>query len=217
MRDPWMRGVLTVSALHLLALGFGLHPWDSVTKAFLAPLVAAWVWSRRGPVRLIDSLVLCFLGDVFLELDGTFAVGLVCFALAHVFFIWTGAAYGALDSLRRDPIVIATLAVPTVALLGFLWGDLSAGLWILVVAYAALLATMAGTMSKLNLLAGAGAVAFMASDALIGLGQADLLDAGALVPRLAIMVLYIGAILMITIGVMRVDQSDSEPIATPTS
>ncbi|GAA4225987.1 putative membrane protein YhhN [Streptosporangium album] len=79
---PLSRTVLVAfwlcSAVHLALVAADVGPMDSLTKALLMPLLAAWVLARRGPRPLVAALLLSWGGDVALEIDGLFLAGWPC-------------------------------------------------------------------------------------------------------------------------------------------
>src|SRR5262245_15326287 len=76
-----------VAALHLTAIAADVESLQFGTNALLIPLLALWVWTRRGPGLVIAALLASAAGDVALEFDGLFIAGMGCFALAHVCYV----------------------------------------------------------------------------------------------------------------------------------
>lgn len=173
LRSPWLAGFGVAVVVHLALVLADARPWDSVTKCLIAPLLAAWVVQQKGPRLLVLALGLCFLGDLFLEIDGAFIAGMVAFAAAHVCFVTFFVRRGALDRLRRAPWIPVALAIAAVVLLVWVWPGLEAGLRVPVLVYAVLLSTTAATALAVDLRAGIGALLFLFSDGLIAARIAD--------------------------------------------
>ena len=117
VKSPWIIAFGVVAVVHLVLNGTDASPWDSITKCLLAPLLAAWVIEQKGPRAVVIALILCFLGDLFLELgDRMFVVGMAAFAGAHITFIRFFIARGAINQLRRRPPVLIVYVVAAVGL-----------------------------------------------------------------------------------------------------
>lgn len=189
--------------VHLTLNAFNAAPWDSITKCFLAPILVAWVLSERGPKLLAAALVFCFFGDLFLEIESLFLLGMAAFGLAHICFIRIFVAAGALPQLRTKPWIVAILVVIAVLMLAWVWSGLEAELRIPIIGYAFLLAGTAAVAIVVNVPAGIGAWLFLLSDALIAAGLAHRFANDSVVLGLAIMVTYIAAIFLLSTGIMQ--------------
>ncbi|MGJ9411650.1 lysoplasmalogenase family protein [Aeromicrobium sp. CF4.19] len=205
LRGPWVAAFGAAVALHLVLLGADLSPWDSITKCLLAPLLVCWVLAVRGPHLLVAALVFCFLGDLFLELDGLFIVGMAAFALGHVCLVVLLVRRGALEALRARPWIVAVYVVAAIVLVAWAWGGLPDELKAPVPVYAVLLLATAATSAGVDRVAGAGGLLFLVSDGIIALGEAGRIDSGATLTGLAVMTLYSAAILLLTAGILRHD------------
>jgi uncharacterized membrane protein YhhN len=197
LRSPWLIAFGVVALVHLVLNGAGADPWNSMTKCLLAPLLLGWVVQQRGPRLLVVALVLCFLGDLFLELDDLFIVGMAAFTIAHIAFITFFVQRGAIDRLRARPGVLAVYVVAAIALVAWCWGGLEDGLKAPTAVYAALLVGTAVTSWSTDRRAGVGGALFLVSDGIIALGEAGRIDADAAVTGLAIMALYLAAIFLL--------------------
>jgi uncharacterized membrane protein YhhN len=207
VRSPWLIGFAVVAALHLVLNAADTTPWDSITKCLIAPLLAAWVVAQHGPRLLVAALGFCFLGDLFLELgDDLFVVGMAAFAGAHCCFIRLFVLRGAVEQLRRKPWILLTYGAAAIALVAWAWGGLEPGLRPIVPVYAALLLGTAATSLATDLRAGLGGALFLVSDGLIALGEAGRIDQDATGAGLAVMGLYILAILLLTTGILEREQ-----------
>ncbi|MER5643885.1 lysoplasmalogenase [Streptosporangium sp. NPDC002524] len=197
-------------AVHL-ALGVaGAAPLDSVTKALLMPLLAAWVLARRGPRPLVAALLLSWGGDVALEVDGLFLPGMTLFAAAHVCYVTYFVREGALGALRRRPAVPVAYAALWVVLILVLWPGLG-DLRLPVAAYSLLLTATAVTAAGHGRWIGAGGALFLLSDTLIAFELAGL-------PRLPahgflIMATYLAGQYLLASGI--VGRSRSQPLPPP--
>lgn len=202
IRSPWLIGFGLVTVVHLVLNGVDATPWDSITKCLLAPLLAAWVVEQKGPRLLVVALVFCFLGDLFLEIEDLFTVGMAAFALGHVCFITFFVQRGAVSQLRRKPIILLAYAAAAVGLVAWCWGGLEPDLKPLVPVYAVLLLGTASTSLATDVRAGVGGAMFLVSDGIIALGEAGRIDPDATLTGLAIMTLYILAIFFLTTGIL---------------
>lgn len=201
VKSPWLIGFGVVAVLHLLLVGLDVSPLDTITKCLLAPLLAAWAWQMDGPRLLVAALLLCFLGDLLMDV-GPFAAGMAAFAAAHVCFITLFAQRGAFTALKAKPLIAIVYLAAAAALIALAWGGLEPAIRAAVPIYALLLAGTAATSLALDTRAGIGAALFVVSDALIALGEAHRLNADATWHQLAVMTLYLLSILLITAGVL---------------
>jgi len=119
------------------------------------------------------GLVFSLAGDVFLMLPrDRFREGLASFFVAHLFYI---AAFTSGTGLLADPVSTVAVGALGLLLLRLLWKGIPGRLRVPVVLYDAVILTMAlqatGRALRLHdvpsLLAGAGAVLFVGSDALL--------------------------------------------------
>ena len=201
VRSPWIIAFAAVTVVHL----------DTVTKCFLAPLLAVWAWRLGGPTLLVAGLVFCFFGDLFMDLDGTFLLGMSAFALAHLSFITLFVQRGAFDALRasvggrqpwRAALVVGYL-LAAIAVIAWAWGGFDDPVVRAAVpVYALLLVGTASTAMALDVRAGVGAALFVVSDMLIALGAAGRMDPAETWHRLAVMTLYLLGIFLIAAGVL---------------
>ena len=202
MKSPWISAFAVVSVVHLVLNATDATPWDSITKCFIAPLLAAWVVEQNGPRLLVAALVFCFFGDLFLEFDDLFIIGMAAFAAAHICFIRFFVSRGAVNRLKRKPWILAVYLFAGIALIAYAWGGLEPGLRPVVPIYAALLVGTAATSLATDLRAGLGGALFLLSDGIIALGEADRIDKEATATGLAIMGLYILSIFFLTSGIL---------------
>lgn len=199
IRSPWLIACAVVAVAHLILNGADAAPGDGITKVMLAPLLAAWVLTAGGPRIIVAALIGCAFGDLFLIWESTFIVGMAAFAIGHLCFIRFFITRGALTQLRRNPWVLLAYTAAAIALVCFTWsglGDLQTPVPI----YAAILVCTAATSRTYNNIAGVGGALFLASDAMILLGQADQWR-----PEPAdiwIMTTYILAIVLLTVGIL---------------
>jgi uncharacterized membrane protein YhhN len=211
--SPWLLAFGVISVVHLVLNGAGAAPWDSITKCLLAPLLAAWVVEQRGPRLLVVALAFCFLGDLFLELDDLFVVGMAAFAAAHVAFITVFVQRGALQRLRGRSFVVAVYVAAAIGLVAWCWGGLAPDLRAPIPVYAALLVGTAVTALATDLRAGVGGALFLVSDAIIALSEAGRVDRDSALTGLAVMTLYLLAILLLATAVVQRDRR--APVAGP--
>ncbi|MDX6276076.1 MAG: hypothetical protein QOJ72_204 [Nocardioidaceae bacterium] len=202
-KSPWMIAFGVMAVVHLALNGADASPWDSITKCFLAPLLAVWVIQQKGPRALVVALVFCFFGDLFLELgDSVFVVGMAAFAGAHITFIRFFVARGAVAQLRRKPLIVVVYVIAAIGMVTYVWTGLDAGLRPVIPIYAALLVGTAATSLATDVRAGVGGALFLISDGIIALGQADRIDNDATATGLAIMTFYIVSIFFLATGIV---------------
>lgn len=209
--DPVVAAYVGVLAAHLVLLGADVTPWDSLTKCLLAPLLVVGVLLVRGPLLLVAALVLCLGGDLLLELPDLFVAGMASFAAAHVCFVLLFVRAGALRERRAPLPLVAVYAVAGVAAVAWAWGGLAADLRPVVPVYAVLLLATAVTSAAVDRVAGVGGALFLVSDGLIALGEAGRVDPESAVVSVAIMALYGAAILLLTVGGLRVASRATVP------
>lgn len=203
VRSPWLIAFGVVSVVHLVLNGAGAEPWDSVTKCLIAPLLVGWVLEQHAPRLLVVALALCFAGDLLLEIDGLFVAGMAAFAGAHVAFIALFAQRGAVARLRARPLIAVVYVVAAIAMVAWCWGGLEPTLKPAIPVYAALLVATASLSLASGARAGLGGALFLVSDGIIALSEAGRVDGDAAVTRLAIMALYILAILLLATAIAR--------------
>lgn len=202
LKSPWLIAFGVFALVHLVLNGAEATPWDSITKCVLAPLLLGWVIEQDGPRLLAVALVFCFLGDLFLELDDLFIVGMAAFAGAHIAFITYFVQRGAIERLKKKPLIVVVYVAAAIAMVAWCWGGLEAGLKAPIPVYAALLVGTAATALATDARAGLGAAFFLVSDGIIALSEAGRIDQDATPTGLAIMALYILAIFFLTTAIV---------------
>ncbi|WP_455355800.1 lysoplasmalogenase [Streptomyces sp. SYSU K217416] len=195
-------GTLLLAAFGLAALAdlgsllAGWHTGHLLAKPLLMPLLAGYVYARRGPRLLVVALLFGWGGDVALLFDAepAFLVGMGSFAAGHVCY---------LVLFRRGStswLLGAGYAVVLTGTVALLWTDLPAELRIPVAGYSLLLTAMAFRASGLGRYAGAGGALFLLSDTLIATGVAEWPQLP--VPDFWIMLTYLAAQALLTAGVL---------------
>ncbi|MES9516129.1 lysoplasmalogenase [Rhodococcus erythropolis] len=213
IRSPWFVGFSAVAIIHLILNAADAEPWDGITKVMLAPILAAWVVGHRGPRIVAAALIACAFGDLFLIWDSTFVIGMAAFAIGHLCFIRFFLSHGAFREMRRRPWFLCSYTVAGIALVSYAWTGLEPALRIAVPVYAAILVGTASTALAYNTITGIGGALFLASDALILLGQANKWQPAA--AGIWIMTLYILALLLLTVGILG-RSSTANRLLTPT-
>lgn len=203
IKSPWLLAFGIVSVVHLVLNGAGAEPWDSISKCLIAPLLVGWVVEQKGPRLLVVALIFCFLGDLFLEIEDLFIVGMAAFAAGHIAFITLFVQRGALDRLRTRPLIVAVYVVAAIGMVAWCWGGLDPGLKPAIPVYAALLVGTAATSLASDIRAGVGGALFLVSDGIIALSEAGRIDKDATATGLAIMTLYILAIFFLASGIVQ--------------
>lgn len=202
LKSPWILAFCVMTVIHLVLNGAEVDPWDSITKCLLAPLLVAWVIEQKGPRLLVAALVFCLFGDLFLEFEDLFIVGMAAFALGHICFIRFFISRGAIGQLKRKPWILVVYVLAGIGMIAYGWSGLEDGLKPVVPIYAALLVGTGATSLATDIRAGIGGLLFLISDGVILLGEADRIDKDAVASGLAIMGLYIAAIFFLTTGIL---------------
>lgn len=166
-------GFWACAAVHLVLVAADLEPFDALTKALLMLLLAAWAAACGGPRSLVTALLFSWGGDVLLSIDGLFIPGMALFGAAHVSYITCFLRRGALDGLRRRPVIPLLYGLGWVAGIAVLWPGLD-DMRLPVAAYSLLLFTSALAASGFSGRAALGGLLFLLSDTLIGVDLADL-------------------------------------------
>lgn len=213
LRSPILLAFAVVAVVHVLLNALDLTPWNSITKCLLAPLLVAWVLQQRGPKLIAVALVCCFFGDLFLEIEDLFLLGMAAFAIGHVCFVTFFVQRGALDRLKRNPLIVAALVVAAGATIALVWTGLEPELRVPVLVYSLLLSTTGATALATDARAGLGAVLFLVSDAVIALGLADRIEEGGIISTIGIMPLYILAIFLLATATTFREQRSREVVA----
>ncbi|MFG1780403.1 lysoplasmalogenase [Micromonospora sp. NPDC049048] len=192
MRRLWPFGVVAAVELVGVAADSAVLQW--LAKPLLAPVLLVYLLRARRRVDPVAvGLVFATGGDIALLLSGdtAFLVGMGCFLVTQVAFL---AAF-----LRhsRPPAVglIIYLSLWAVANL-LLWQALGP-LRLPILGYSLALSLMAAAANGVSRRVALGGGLFLLSDMLIGLDVADLRVPGH---GLAVMITYIAALLLITVG-----------------
>ena len=162
-----------IAAVHLVSLAAGPVWLEWTSKFLLVPSLLVWVAARRGPRLLLAALGFGALGDIALQFDGIFIVGMACFAAGHICYVTLFLRNGAWSGLRRRWYLPVGYAVVWAGLVVLLWPGLGA-LQIPVAAYSLLLTATAVTSAGYGWSTGVGGALFFISDGLIALRLADL-------------------------------------------
>ncbi|MCP2356530.1 putative membrane protein YhhN [Nonomuraea thailandensis] len=204
-------GFWVCAAVHLALVAAQAAPFDTLTKAMLMPLLAAWAAASGGSRGLVAALLFSWGGDVCLNIDGLFIPGMALFAAAHVCYLSCFARRGALR--RLPPAIPAGYGLAWLAAIVVLWpglGDLRAP----VAAYSLLLVSTAVIAWGVNRRAGAGALLFLLSDSLIGVSLAGL----PLLPLhdVVVMATYLAAQYLLASGLMSTPEHPGAARPLPT-
>lgn len=203
--------LLSVAAAVIYALIVNMRPMPlrTAVKALAVALLAVLVFVENGPALLFGALVLSAGGDALLSRDGErmFLGGLVSFLAAHCFYV--ALFYlngGGLEVVLADTwriAVMALIVVVALVMLVLLWRCVKPALRLPIVAYEIAIAAMGlAALSMHDAWVIAGALLFIASDALLGLER---FVVSAISPhrpwmRLAVWVLYYAAQLTIVLS-----------------
>lgn len=170
-----LAGYVIAAAANLTAIGVGAHPWDTVSKALLMPLLIGVLWTAlprpvgTGDKLVAAALVFSWLGDLALEPSGDlwFYLGLAMFAVAQICYLF---GFNGTQGRRRR--LSRWIAAPFAAwwlVLVILVAPKMGVLTIAVAIYGMLLLGMAATSWRVSVLSGIGGLFFAVSDSLIAL------------------------------------------------
>jgi len=152
----------------------GAQTAQDVVKGLLMPALLLWVvaaFGRQSPRWLVAGLMFATVGDI--GIDITFELGIAGFLVMQVCYIAGFLAMGARAGLRgRWALALPYLVVWLAANLGL--GSQFGDLRIPVLAYSAVLCTMASLAIGLGPRIAVGAGLFLVSDLFIAFGQADI-------------------------------------------
>ena len=188
------------SVVNLALVAGQVSPWDSLTKALLMPLLAAWVLTRGGPRLIVAALLLSWAGDVFMEIDGLLIVGMAFFGAAHVCYITYFLRTGAWTRLRARLVILAVYLLVWAAMMALLWPGLG-DLRLPVAGYSLLLTSTAILAATLGVQAAVGGVLFLLSDSLIAVELAKLPQLP--MNGLIIMATYVVAQYLLAAGILQ--------------
>jgi uncharacterized membrane protein YhhN len=211
-RTAWVViGVLWLGYLIMDALDV-TGPAHTALKGMLMPSLLIWVVLALGaaaPRLLIAGLALATVGDVGLEFDALFLVGMAGFFAMQVCYVLGFIAMGAWPRARHQwPIAAGYLVFwgAANAVLGPRLGDLRVPILI----YSLALCVMATFAAGVDRRVGLGGMLFLVSDMLIGVDLADLGFPGR---GLVVMVTYLAAQYLIATGwARRVDPDVLIPV-----
>lgn len=218
---PIMALFWCVAVAHLVLSGLHQPLARTITKCFLAPLLAFWVSLARprgsGPVLLLVALVFCFLGDLFLELPAAmFVPGMAVFAMGHVCFVRMFVERGAMMVLRRRPWIVLPYVGAAVGMVVWAWPGLKGGMHVAVPCYAVLLLATAATSMAASWQTGLGGALFLLSDGLILLNQSGRINnkTAPWRPDVLIMLLYILAIWLLSFATVHRERASIQASVT---
>ncbi len=210
---PWLASAAVFSAAVTIAAHYTRPPRWVLVRIFkplttililiialLPGTVTADAYARAIALGLLFSLA----GDIFLVLpDRYFLYGLAAFLLAHGCYI---SAFHAGASSAGFPWALAVLLLIGAGVLGYLWNRLSpvmkgaVGVYVIVIVLMAALAVgrAVGQPSRGSLLAGVGALLFVASDGMLAVNRFGRPIRGE---QALVLMTYFAAQLLITISV----------------
>ncbi len=181
---PWLDSAVLLSAAVTIAAHYTRPPRWVLVRIFkplttililLIALLPGTITTDPYARAIALGLLFSLAGDIFLVMpDRYFLYGLVAFLLAHGCYIW---AFRAGASSAGFPWALAVLLAIGAGVLGYLWNRLSpvmkgaVGLYVIVILLMAALALgrALGEPSTGNLLAGVGALLFVASDGMLAI------------------------------------------------
>ncbi|MDO9307122.1 MAG: lysoplasmalogenase [Mesorhizobium sp.] len=175
-------GTLIFSVLLAVFYGMIVHRAPSLRRTIVKTgsvvLLAALAAIEGGPTLLVAALALSAVGDACLAQDGEgpFLAGLASFLLTHIAYVglfWTtGGGIAEIVSQPSRIVIALTLLAAVGLILSRLWPAIEAAMRPPVALYCvAILAMGLSSLSDLGAAVVAGAVLFMASDAILAAGR----------------------------------------------
>lgn len=198
-RSAWIAVAVTWATYMVMDLADLQGPLHTVVKGLLMPTLLLWVLAALGPAAprlLVAGLAFATIGDLALEYDATFLLGIAGFLAMQVCYSIGFVHMGAWAAVRRAwPIAVGYLLfwIGANAVLGPRLGELRLPLLV----YSLALCTMATLAAGVDRRIGMGGLLFLISDMLIGLDLADLDFAGR---GIVVMVTYLAAQYLIATG-----------------
>jgi len=159
--------------LYAVMLDAPRRPLRSAVKTLAVALLAVLAAMREAPLLLVAALALSALGDLFLSRDGekAFLAGLASFLVAHLVYVALFVILGDTSLLTGVPwrsALAVAMAVFAIGMLTLLMRRVGPELRLPISAYvAAILAMGVSALAMPGLGVPLGALAFMASDALL--------------------------------------------------
>ncbi|WP_238153801.1 lysoplasmalogenase [Streptomyces xinghaiensis] len=195
-----------LAAADLIAVARGPRGWERAAKPLLMPALAAHALRRRpdgktpAPAPLVAGLACATAGDtalLFDEHEPAFLLGMAAFLGTQVSYTTGYARLGAFRAIRERPLPALGCLAAWAAANAVISPGLEKKLRLPVAGYSLALMTMGAAGLGVGGKVGAGAVAFVGSDLLIGLQAA-----GRKVPgqELMIMAGYLAGQYLITTG-----------------
>jgi uncharacterized membrane protein YhhN len=200
---------VAAALLYLFAIDARQSLLRTTAKTLAVAFLAILAFVQGSPQLLVAALALSALGDAFLSRDGdkAFLAGLGSFLAAHLVYIalfyLSGGSFGLLAAEPWRAAAAVALAVFALFVLARLLRVVTPDMRLPIIAYLAAIVAMGVTALTLgNALVIAGAVLFVASDAILA---AEKFLMASLSPRrrparIAVWVLYYAAQLSITLG-----------------
>lgn len=212
IEDPSNGSVIfsvVAAALYFILIDARVSLARSAVKTLAVALLALLCILQQQPLLLVGALVLSAIGDWFLSRDGdkAFLLGLGSFLAAHVAYValfWTVG--GGVPLLIAEPwrlVLAGAMALVALAMLVLLMREVGPELRFPVVAYIlAILAMGIAALTTSNVWIVAGALAFMASDAVLATERflVTAISPSRLAMRIAVWLLYYAAQAMIVAG-----------------
>ncbi|GID15740.1 hypothetical protein Aru02nite_66290 [Actinocatenispora rupis] len=171
---------LVCAVVDLFAVATSNVELERLAKPLLMPILAGYLLVRVGARRsvwlVVVSLAFACGGDIALLGSGGvwFGVGMALFAVTHLCYVATFVRMGALRGLRRRFWIPAAYAVAWVVLVLVVRPRVSLVFLVALAAYGLLLFAMGSTAAAVDTLLGLGALLFVVSDVLNGLGAGGL-------------------------------------------
>lgn len=165
---------IALSIIHVLFIAFGNDVMVAATKPLLMPMLllgflsAAPMANRFLVGLVVGGIVFSWAGDVLLQSPGDmgFLVGLGAFLVAHLFYIWAFLKLGT----GKIRLWVWAYLIWYGALLALLVPGLG-GLVVPVIAYGAVLGTMAILSTRVNAVVGWGGLLFLLSDSVLAMDR----------------------------------------------
>lgn len=178
----WMLGIAAIATLAIVGASVESLRWlHYACKPLATLLILGFAWRNGTPSRyrsaVIVGLLLSTVGDIALMLPvDAFVVGLAAFLLAHIAYLVAFTARARLFARAWPFVAYASIAAGVLAVL---WPHLPAALRVPVMAYVAVLASMAAQAAavwrvrghRAGMLAAIGGAVFVVSDAVLAIDR----------------------------------------------
>lgn len=204
-----------ISMIEILQISFGNEEFRIFTKPLIIPLLIVIYYfsliKKTSIVRdpIIAGLLFSWFGDILLQKESMFLLGLICFLATHVFytFFLVGTHSGKTSYFKLRPVMLIAVLAYLIEFMYLLWPSL-ADMKVPVLIYAIIICIMLSSAiwqyqkldDRTSLFLIVGAIFFVLSDSILAINKFKNPFSHA---GIYIMTTYILAQLFIVIGAIR--------------